>query len=110
MNAASGMEAVMRDHCENRMTVLGSKREVKRFQESSWGKILHARYTEPLQFSPCRFICQFETVHHDLKRLQKLSRRWRGLVLLLDYEVMKQRMKGVAKVRAGELEHCEIAY
>jgi hypothetical protein len=103
------MEGVMRSRrCENRLTVIGSKCEVRRFQNSSWDAILRARHQEALEFSPRRFVCQFETVANDLKRLQTLSRRWSGLMLLLDYEV--GRIKGLAKAKAGELEHCEIGY
>ena len=94
--------------CECRLTVIGSKRDVRRFQTSAWEKTLCVRYPEPLEFSPCRFVCQYQTDTHDLERLQILSRRWRGLVLLLDFEI--GRIKGLAKARAGELEHCEIAY
>jgi hypothetical protein len=98
----------MGKQCANRLIVIGSKREVRRFQNSGWEKTLRARYLEPLEFSPCRFVCQFETMIHDLKRLQVLSRRWPRLVLLLDYEA--GRIKGLAKAKAGELEHCEISY
>ncbi len=98
----------MHDWCYNRLTVIGSRQGVRRFRNSSWDKILRARHTEPLEFSPRRFVCQFETTAHDLKRLQNLSRRRPGLVLLLDYEM--GRTKGLATVKAGELEHCEISY
>ena len=94
--------------CDCRLTVIGSKRDVRRFQASAWEKILCVRYPEPLEFSPCRFVCQFQTNTHELKRLQALSRCWGGLVLLLDFEI--GRTKGLAKARAGELEHCEIGY
>ena len=100
----------MNDDCQNRLTLIGSKREVQRFQNSVWEKILRVRYPEPLEFSPRRFVCQFETQPHDLRRLVTLSQRWPGLVLLLDFEIPKQRTKGLAKARAGELEHCEISY
>jgi len=100
----------MRSRCENRLTVLGTKREIQRFQNSAWERHLLARYLEPLELSPRRFVCQFETDPHDLKRLQSLSRRWPGLVLLLDFELTRRRIKGLAKARAGELEHCEIGY
>ena len=96
--------------CECRLTVLGTKRDVRRFQASAWEKILRALYYDPLQLSPCRFACQFETPAHDLKRLQRLSRSHPGLVLLLDFELAKPRVKGLAKAKAGELEHCEISY
>jgi hypothetical protein len=90
------------------LSVIGPKSDVRRFQNSSWEKILRARYLEPLEFSPRRFVCQFETVASELKRLKTLSARWPGLVLLLDYEV--GRIKGLAKARSGRLEHCEIGY
>ena len=102
----------MRSRCEiraeNRLTVLGPKRDVRRFQNSAWKKSLHARYSDPLQLSPCRFVCQFETESNPLTALQRLSRSYPGLVFLLDYETT--RCKGLAKAKAGELEHCEIGY
>ena len=100
----------MKDYCHNRLTVLGSKREVGRFQNSAWEKLLQVRYLEPLEFSPRRFVCQFETNLHELQRFQALSRRWPGLVLLLDFELTQSRTKGIAKAQAGKLEHCEIGY
>jgi hypothetical protein len=100
----------MHSRCENRLTVLGAKREVQRFQNSPWERHLRARYPEPLEFSPRRFVCLFETDPHELQRLQTLSRRWPGLVLLLDFEMARRRIKGLAKAQAGELEHCEIGY
>ena len=101
----------MRSRSECRLTVIGSPRDVKSFQNSAWAKILRLRYPEPLEFSPGRFVCQFETIKAPhWPRLCRLSRRWPGLVLLLDFEVAGQRIKGLAKVRAGELEHCEIGY
>jgi hypothetical protein len=90
--------------------VLGTKRDVRRFQDSAWEKSLRARYSEPLELSPRRFVCQFQAETHDLKRLQRLSRSHPGLVLLLDFELAKPRVKGLAKAKAGELEHCEISY
>jgi hypothetical protein len=101
----------MGSRCENRLTVIGSPRDVQSFQNSAWARILRLRYAEPLEFSPGRFVCQFETIQAPhWPRLCHLSRRWPGLVLLLDYEVVGQRIKGLAKARAGELEHCEIGY
>ena len=98
----------MRSGCECRLTVIGSQRDVQRFQTSPWDKILLARHGDPLQLSPRRFVCQFTTESHDLRRLQRLSRSQPGLVLLLDYEL--GRTKGLAKAKAGELEHYELNY
>jgi hypothetical protein len=79
--------------------VIGSKREVRQFQNSAWEKTLRVRYLEPLEFSPRRFSCQFETDPHDLRQLQALSRRWPGLVLLLDFEQRQRRFKGIVSPR-----------
>ena len=101
----------MRSRCENRLTVIGSPRDVQSFQNSAWAKILRACHAEPLEFPPGRFVCQFETIKAPhWPRHGRLSRCWPGLVLLLDYEVAGQRIKGLAKAKAGELEHCEIGY
>jgi hypothetical protein len=103
------MEVAMRHSpCANRLTVIGSRHGVQRFQDSAWEQILHARHLEPLEFSPSRFVCLFQTDAPDLMRLQTLSRRWPGLVLLLDYEL--RRIKGLARASDGGLEHCEIGY
>lgn len=100
----------MRSRCECRLTVIGSRRDVHRFRASAWEKILRARYYDPLELSPCRFACQFEIVTPDLLRLQRLSKSQPGLVLLLDFESFPARIKGLAKAKAGELEHCEICH
>jgi hypothetical protein len=96
--------------CECRLTVIGTKRDVRRFRASAWEKILRARYYDPLELSPCRFVCQFEIGTPDLLRLRRLSKSQPGLVLLLDFESFPGRIKGLAKAKAGELEHCEISY
>ena len=98
----------MDSRCEQRLTVIGTKREIHRFHKSTWESTLRVRHLNPLLLCPCRFVCQFETDDPGLKRLQALSRRWPGLVFLLDYEV--NRIKGMAKAKACELEHCEIGY
>ena len=100
----------MRKRCECRLTVLGSRRDVRRFQASAWEKILRRRYLDSLQLSPRRFVCQFETTVQPLPALQRLSRSHPGLVLLLDFEAFPERIKGLAKAKAGELEHCQIGY
>ena len=100
----------MRSRCDNQLTVLGALRAGQLFRNSQWGITLRARYLEPLEFSPRRFVCRFETTGHDLTRLQTLSRQWPRLVLLLDFEIPTQRIKGIAKAKAGELEQCIISY
>jgi hypothetical protein len=98
----------MRDTCENRLTVIGAKTTVRKFQRSDWERRLGAKYADLIECPPGRFVCQFETAVAGLKRLQALSRRWPGLVLLLDFEW--RRIKGLARARAGDLEHCEVSY
>jgi len=100
----------MSSRCECRLTVIGTKCDVHAFHDSAWEQILRARYYDPLQLSPCRFVGQFEVVDHDLKRFRRLSKAHPDLVLLLDFELFPGRIKGLAKAKAGELEHCEISY
>jgi hypothetical protein len=92
------------------MSADGDWHEVQRFRASAWEKVLRARYYDPLELSPCRFVCQFEIGTPDLLRLRRLSKSQPGLVLLLDFESFPGRIKGLAKAKAGELEHCEISY
>ena len=98
----------MGSRCEQRLTVIGSKRDVRHFHKSTWESTLRVRYLDPVVLCPCRFVCQFEADDPGLQRLQALSRRWPGMILLLDYEA--HRLKGVAKAKAGKMEHHEIRY
>jgi hypothetical protein len=93
------------------MTVVGSKRNVSTFvNNSSWEKIMGARYIEWLQLSAGRHVCQFETSVAPVGRLQKLSARCPRLMLLLDHEHERYRIKGLAKASHGRLDHWEIGY
>jgi len=74
------------------------------------GTVLVAKRSELLESSPGRFSCHFETKTPPLDSLKRLSRRWPGLVLLLDYEVEAERIKGLAKAKAGILESHQIQY
>ena len=94
----------------NRLTVVGSKAEVQRFQESHWDRCLRARHGELLQNSPGRFVCMFDTESAPLESLRSLSRPWPRLVFLLERESEADRIKGLAKAKAGELEHWETKY
>jgi hypothetical protein len=94
-----------------RLTVLDSKRKVALFAKNpGWKKTMNARHLDWLQLSPGRYVCLFDTELQPVERLRKLSRRWAQLTLLLDYEDEKNRIKGLAKAKAGQVEHCEIAY
>src|ERR1043166_8435624 len=92
----------------NRLTVLGSERQVNRFLESNWERLLRANYKEWLQNSPGRYVCDFKTQTRIAESLKRLSRRWPRLTLLVDWEDEAHCTKGLAKATAGKLEHCEI--
>ena len=96
--------------CINRLTAIGSKQQVKRFHSSRWATALGAKHCELLENSPTRFACQFETEAAPLESLRRLSRRWPRLILLLEYEVDEERIKGLAKAAAAKLEHYQIEY
>ena len=98
----------MDNRCLQRLTVLGTQRELRRFHRRPWERTLRVRHLDPLELGRSRFGCQFETDGPGLKRLQRLSRRWPGLILLLDYEL--PRLKGLAKAKAGQVDHHEIHY
>jgi hypothetical protein len=94
-----------------RLTMVGSKGAVASFAGSSgWKMTLGARHIDWLQLSPGRHVCQFETEQPPVAQLQKISRRWARLTFLLDYEDEENRIKGLAKAKAGRIEHCEIGY
>ena len=97
-------------NCSNRLIVLGARSTVKRFIRSRWEQTLGARYGDWLQNSPGRYVCQFDTEALLLEQLKKLSRQWPTLTFLLDYELERKRTKGLAKAKAGEIEHCDISY
>jgi hypothetical protein len=94
----------------NRLTIIGSPRQVKKFAGSRWKIKLGAQLDEPLEITTCRLAWQFKTASPPLEQLKALSRHWPQVTLLLDFEVEAQRIKGLAKAKAGELDHCEIGY
>lgn len=100
----------MDNRCINRLTVLGSKEQVQRFLKSNWDQHLHAQYCEWMENLPRRVVCLFETDEPPLASLRKISRRRPHLILLLDYEIERQRIKGFAGVKAGQTMHCQFEY
>lgn len=94
----------------NRLTVVGDRRRLRRLQNSDWLSVFAGRHAELLELPPTRFVCSFETATDPLPALQRLSRSHPELVFLLDFELMPARIKGLAKAKAGKLEHCEIGY
>jgi hypothetical protein len=100
----------MHEFIHNQLTVMGPRIVLKEFLLTNWGKKLRAEYFDLIENSKTRFVGQFETTTVALHRLTALSQAWPRLVFLLDYENEKSRIKGLAKAKSGELEHCEISY
>ena len=93
--------------CKNRLTVLGAKTRLRSFLKSRWETALGAKHCELLENSPGRFSCQFETENPPFESLKSLSRRWPGLIFLLDHEDEEERIKGLAKAHAGRIDYCQ---
>lgn len=93
--------------CKNRLTAIGAKTGLQSFLKSRWETALGVKHCELLENSPGRFSCQFETENPPLESLKRLSRRWPRMILLLDYEVEKTRIRGLAKVQAGRIACCQ---
>ena len=96
--------------CKNRLTAIGAKTGLQSFLKSRWETALGAKHCELLENSPGRFSCQFETENLPVESLKRLSWQSPRVTLLLDYEMEKTRIKGLAKAEAGKLEHYEIQY
>jgi hypothetical protein len=94
-----------------RLSVLGSKGMVAMFAgNQGWIKSLGARHIEWLELAAERHVCQFETELPPVKGLRKVSCRLARLTFLLVYEDEGNRIKGLAKAKSGQVEHCELAY
>ena len=93
-----------------RLTVLGSKARVERFQKSNWNRHLKARHGDLLENSHGRFCCQFEADDPPLESLKVMSRRWPKLTIVFDYEEQAKQVKGLAKAKAGVLDSYRMEY
>ena len=99
------------DMTTNRLTVVGSASDLKQFgREEQWMAESGVRHIELLEHSTDRFAWQFETDEPPLKFLKALSRRWRSLTFLLDYDWEDSRVKGLAKAKAGRLRNYSVIY
>jgi hypothetical protein len=96
--------------CSNRLTVVGSKHLVTKFQKGRWTSHFKARFIEPLEWSAGRFVCQFETDAVPLTALKSTSRRSSKIVLMLDYENEEKRTKGLVKAKNGKIEQFEFSF
>ena len=95
----------------NRQTVVGPASDVKQFGRNvEWTAELGARHVELLENSADRNSWQFETDEPPLKFLKTLSRRWRSLTFLLEYDWEDSRLKGLAKAKAGRLRNYSVIY
>jgi hypothetical protein len=86
----------------------GDLKEFSRKEE--WTAESGARYVELLEHSADRHSWQFETDEPPLKFLKALSRRWRSLTFLLDYDWEDKRLKGLARAKAGRLRNYCVIY
>jgi len=95
----------------NRLTVVGPANDLRKFdRKEEWTAASSARYAELLENSADRHAWQFETDEPPLKFLRSLSRQWRSLTFLLDYDCEESRIKGLAKARAGRLRNYFVTY
>ncbi len=95
----------------DRLTVVGSASDLKQFgREEEWTAESGLRHVELLEHSTDRLAWQFETDEPPLKFLKTLSRRWRSLTFLLDYDWEDKRIKGLAKAKAGRLRNYSVTY
>jgi len=96
----------------NRLTVVGPADDLKQFdRKEEWTAESGARHIELLEHSADRYAWQFETDDPPLKFLKAaLSRRWRSLTFLLDYDWEEKRIKGLAKAKAGRLRNYSVIY
>jgi len=98
-------------HYNTRLTVVGPVPTLKRFDAKWTNKVIPGlQYLELLECSPRRIVLQFTTPALVLAAVTRLSRAWLSVVLLLDYEEEDKRIKGLAKAKAGRIEHYQIRY
>jgi hypothetical protein len=96
--------------CAHRLLIVGPARTLQRFARSKWDAQAHAQHIDILECSETRLSFQFESGGPPLAYLRKASGQWRSLTFLLDYEIEKTCLKGLAKARRGELETCLMSY
>ena len=95
----------------NRLTVVGPASDLKQFdRKEQWTAESGSRYIELLEQSADRHAWQFETDEPPLRFLKAVSRRWRLLTFLLDYDWEDKRIKGLAKAKAGRLRNYSVIY
>lgn len=89
-----------------RLTIIGPTKMVAAFgDDAAWQSTFAARHVEWMELSPTRHVCEFSTNLPPVTQLEKVSRSWLKLTLLLDYEDERSRVKGLAKAKGGAAEH-----
>jgi len=74
--------------CRNWLTIIGPACTVARFAGSdNWEKALRVRHVEWLELSPGHHVCEFTAARRPLEALEKLSRNWSTLILIMDTSV-----------------------
>jgi hypothetical protein len=97
--------------CQNRLTVVGPKKDVARFENE------FVRNPDPglssfelLEITATRVAWQFETAKPPLAFIKQASLDHPGLTLLLEYDREDRRVKGLAKAKEGRLRHHRVKY
>jgi hypothetical protein len=94
-----------------RLTVVGEENSLSRFERSGWTESLKARHIELFEHSRSRCVWWYQTqATSPFDRLASVSSRRARLVFLMDYEDQFGRVKGLARAKAGKIDHCQLAY
>ena len=96
----------MNGYCQNRLTIVGPAKDLKRFYRDEQWMAAAGRHFELLEHSPTRHAWQFDTDTPPLPFLRTLSRQWTNLTFLLDYDCEAERLKA----RKGRLHHYRVSY
>jgi hypothetical protein len=101
----------MHSYCSNRLLVVGPARDLNRFfRDDQWMGVGSARHFEIMEYSFGRHAWQFDSDGPPLLFLRTVSRQWKALTFLLDYDCEDERLKGLVKARSGRLRHYQISY
>jgi hypothetical protein len=94
-----------------RLTVIGPQKSLRRLDRTNWTRRLNAKHIDVWEHSRTRRVWWFQTESdrtHEI--VPKLSMRFPRLIFFVDYEASHLRLKGLAKVVRGRIEHCCFSY
>jgi hypothetical protein len=101
----------MNDYCQHRLLVVGPASDLKALdRDADWTGIPGATDIVLQQHSPTRRVWQFVTEAPALKSLRVISRRWPGLLFLLNYDCEDCRLVGLVRAKNGRLRHHRFKY